>query len=104
MTTGLLLSVIFPNIIASTIGFMFVGFGTSSVVPLVYSLAGKLKTMRPSVALAMISSVSFFGFLLGPPMIGFIAEAFSLRYSFTIIAVIGLMTVILSGKTKKILD
>jgi MFS family permease len=52
------------------------------------------------VALAMVSSIGFFGFLLGPPLIGFIAEAYGLRWSFTVIAILGLGTTLLAGSIK----
>jgi len=97
---GLLLPVIFPYLIPATIGFLLVGIGVSSVVPMTYSLAGKSKTMLPGVALAAVSSIGFLGFLLGPPIIGFIAEASSLRISFAVIAVLGLGTTVLAGKVK----
>ena len=96
--TGLLLAVIFPGIVTATIGFLMVGIGVSSVVPMVYSLAGKSKTMLPGVALAAVSSISFLGFLIGPPVIGFIAEASSLRWSFALVALLGLGTTLLAGK------
>jgi MFS family permease len=97
ITTGLLIAVIFPHIITATIGFLLVGIGVSSVVPLVYSAAGKSKKMAPGLALTAVTSIGFIGFLLGPPIIGFIAEAFSLRWSFTLIAVLGLCTTIVSS-------
>ncbi|RFM25974.1 MFS transporter [Deminuibacter soli] len=100
ITTGLLLSVLFPNIVTATIGFLLVGVGVSSVVPLVYGLAGKSKTMSPGVALAAVSTIGFLGFLVGPPMIGFIAQAASLRWSFTLIAVLGFGTTLLASKTR----
>ncbi|MBC7887493.1 MAG: MFS transporter [Ferruginibacter sp.] len=100
ITTGLLTAVIFPYIIPATIGFLLVGLGVSSVVPLIYGLAGKSKTMLPGVALAAVSTIGFLGFLVGPPMIGFIAGAFNLRWSFTVIALIGLATTILAGKLR----
>ncbi len=99
--TGLMLAVIFPNIITATLGFLLVGIGVSSVVPMVYSLAGKSKKMLPGVALAAVSSISFLGFLIGPPIIGFIAELSSLRWSFALIALLGLGTTLLSGKIKQ---
>lgn len=97
IATGLLVAVIFPEIIPATIGFLLVGIGVSSVVPLVYSSAGKSKTMSPGVALTAVSTIGFIGFLLGPPIIGFIAQAFSLRWSFTLIAVLGFCTTIISS-------
>lgn len=98
--TGLLLAVIFPYLPTATAGFLLVGVGVSSVVPMVYSLAGRSQTMLPGVALAAVSSIGFFGFLLGPPLIGFVAQVASLRWSFVIIGCLGLGTTILAGKIK----
>jgi MFS family permease len=98
ITAGLLLSVLFPYIIPATIGFMLVGLGVSSVVPVVYSTAGNTSRMAPSVALATVSSIGFIGFLIGPPIIGFIAELLSLRWSFTFIALLGLGTSWFAGR------
>ena len=100
ITSGLLLSVFFPNIITATLGFLLVGFGVSSVVPIVYGLAGKSKTMSPGTALASVSTIGFLGFLIGPPVIGFIAQAISLRWSFTLIGILGFGTAILARKLK----
>ncbi|MEJ7586416.1 MAG: MFS transporter [Ferruginibacter sp.] len=97
---GLLIAVIFPLIIPATIGFLLVGLGVSSVVPLVYGLARKSKTMQPGVALAAVSTIGFLGFLIGPPLIGFIAGASRLLLSFTVIAGIGLGTAVLASKVK----
>jgi MFS family permease len=100
ITLGLSASIAFPSLVPATIGFLLVGFGVSSVVPLIYSAAGKSQTLSPGMALAAVSTISFFGFLLGPPVIGFIAEAASLRYSYGLIAVLGLCTVVLAGRAK----
>jgi MFS family permease len=100
ITSGLLLSVLFPALVTATIGFMLVGLGVSSVIPVVYSNAGKSADLSPSVALATVSSIGFIGFLIGPPIIGFIAEMFSLRWSFTLIALLGLGTTFFSGLVK----
>lgn len=102
ITGGLLTAVIFPTIIAATIGFLMVGFGVSSVVPVVYGLAGKTTNMSASAALAAVSTISFLGFLIGPPIIGFIAELTSLRISFIVIALLGFGTTLLARKTKHI--
>ena len=95
---GLMTAVIFPYLIPSTIGFMLVGIGVSSVVPIAYALAGKTHKMATGAAIASVSSIGFLGFLMGPPLIGFIAQASSLRLSFTIIAFLGLVMVVMSGK------
>ena len=101
ISTGLFISILFPYLATAVIGFLLVGLGVSSVVPLIYSLAGKSGTMQPGLALAAVSSISFLGFLIGPPLIGFIAEAAGLRLSFAIVAVAGLFPAILANKIKE---
>lgn len=97
IAAGLLTTVAFPRLIPSILGFLLVGFGISSIVPLVYSAAGKSKTMSTGVALAAVSTIGFFGFLLGPPMIGLIAGWTSLRGSFLVVACMGISVSVLSS-------
>ncbi|OYZ47935.1 MAG: MFS transporter [Bacteroidetes bacterium 24-39-8] len=98
IATGLMISVLFPFLIPAGIGFLMVGLGVSSVIPLIYSAAGRSKTMNPGVALAAVSTIGFIGFLLGPPLIGSIAQMASLRWSFTLIACLGLLITVLAKK------
>ena len=98
--SGLLISVLFPTLATAIIGFLLVGFGVSSVVPLVYSAAGRSKVLSPGVALAAVSTIGFLGFLCGPPIIGLVAGATSLRISFSIIAVMGLCVSIVASRSK----
>lgn len=98
MFIGMILSVIFPDFWVCTAAFMLVGIGVACNVPTVYSLAGQNKKIPSGVALAMVSSVSYLGFLMGPPMIGYIAELLNLRYSFGLIAFFGLFMLIMSSR------
>jgi MFS family permease len=100
ISSGLFLSVFFPYIATSTIAFMMVGLGVSSIVPSVYSAAGKHPTIAPGIALATVSSVSFLGFLMGPPLIGYISAAAGLRYSFAVIGVFGICITLIVSKIK----
>ncbi len=98
IVSGLLLAVLLPDLLTAIGGFLLVGLGVSSVVPLVYSQAGRSKTLSPGHALATVSSIGFLGFLVGPPLIGIIAGASSLRFSFAAIAVFGSAVFILGGR------
>jgi len=98
--TGLLFAVAFPYVYTAIAGFLLVGVGVSSVVPMVFSAAGKSKTMQPGVALAAVSTIGFLGFLIGPPIIGFIAGLATLRASFILIACMGVSVVVVSTKAK----
>ena len=81
---------------------MMDGLGVSSIVPTVYSTAGKNGKVAPGIALATVSSVSFLGFLMGPPLIGYISAAAGLRYSFAVIGVFGICITFLVSKLKAI--
>ena len=100
ISTGLFTSVLFPHIITATLGFLIVGFGVSLVVPTVYSSAGRVAKVPPGMALAMVSSISFLGFLMGPPLIGYVSQISSLRYSFALIGVLGVCITLFVSKIK----
>lgn len=104
IAVGLGIAVGFPFILTSIIGFLLVGFGVSSVIPLIYSEAGKSKSTNPGMALTAVSSIGFLGFLIGPPLIGVIAGMASLRISFLVIGCIGLLIAIMiqNEKQKKV--
>jgi MFS family permease len=101
ISTGLLFAVVFPFILTATIGFLMVGFGVSSVIPLCYAMAGKSKKLAPSLGIAAVSSIGFLGFLLGPPLIGYIAQVSSLRISFAVIACLGASIYFMAPKLKE---
>ncbi len=86
------------------IGFALVGLGVSSVFPVVYILATKEKTMMPSAAIAAVSSVGFVGFLIGPPIIGFVAQVTGLRLALTIVIVLGVIIFLMASRPKVIKD
>jgi len=100
VSTGLFTSVLFPYLIPSTIAFMLVGLGVAGIVPTVYSTAGKHTKIPPGIALATVSSVSFLGFLMGPPLIGYISELAGLRYSFAVIGIFGVGVTFLVARIK----
>ena len=97
---GLMIAVLFPNLVTAIIGFFLVGFGVSSVVPLVYSAAGRSKVMSAGVAIAAVSTIGFFGFLIGPPLIGMIGGLSRLRISFVVIAAMGLCVSVIATLKK----
>lgn len=97
-TTGLLVAVVFPQMVPSLAGFFLIGMGVSSVVPMVYSAAGRSKSVSSGTALTAVSSMGFVGLLIGPPIIGFIAEASDLRISFLTLSLMSVAVVILASR------
>ena len=87
--TGLFIAVAFPYPVPVYVGFAIVGLGVSCIIPMVFSMAGKSKTMNSGQALASISTIGYLGFLMVPPLVGFVAQSASLRWSFGMIALLG---------------
>ena len=102
ISSGFFTAVAFPYIIPSMLAFMVIGLGVSTIVPTLYSIAGKHPTIPTGEALTTVSSVSFLGFLMGPPVIGHIAELSSLRFSFAFIGIFGVFIAFLVGRIKVI--
>jgi MFS family permease len=100
ISVGLFLTISFPHLSTAVTGLFLVGAGTSSVVPLVFSAAGKSKTVSPGTALASISTISFMGLLFGPPLIGFISGVSSLRIAFLFVSLLGLAISVMATRMK----
>jgi len=100
--SGLILAALLPYTISAWLGFVMIGMGVSCVVPMVFSMAGRVKHMSGGPAIAGVSTVGYFGFLIVPPMVGFIAEEFNLRWSFALIALFGALITILVSKMKEV--
>lgn len=102
VSIGLAGAVVFPVLIPATLFFMLVGIGVSMIFPIVFSIAGSNPNVPTSSALTVVTSVSFLGFLTGPPVIGYIAEQTSLQHSFAFVACFGVAISLLVYFVKKI--
>jgi len=98
---GLLLAAALPYTVTTALGFMMTGFGVSCVVPMVFSMAGRIKHMSGGPAIAGVSTIGYVGFLIVPPAVGFIAEQFNLRWSIALIALFGALITWLVSELKE---
>jgi len=105
--TGLTIGLIVGGIPAIMVSWFLLGIGLSVVIPLMFSAAGTLATKKyagviaPSEAVAKVSGVSYFGFVLGPPMIGFIADLIELRSTLFLIAAFSYLLIFASRFAKE---
>ena len=76
--SGLAFAVLVATPIAAITGFACAGLGLSNAVPVMFSAAGRLPGVQPGAGIAATASIGYLGFLVGPPMIGFAAQATSL--------------------------
>ena len=84
--SGVLLVVFGGGLAAALCGFALTGLGYALVFPLAFSRAANDARASPGAAIAGVATLGYGGILLGPPMIGFVADQTSLRVSFGILA------------------
>ena len=101
MAVGFLLAVLLPYLVPATVGFVLVGIGVSSVVPVCYGMVKGSRSMSAGRAINAVSTIGFFGFVAGPPLMGYISEWIGLRFAFALVACIGLATGLLAGRLKR---
>jgi len=70
---------------AALIGLFLVGLGVANGVPLMFSAAGRQPDTAPGPGIAAVSSMGSLGFLAGPPVFGFFADATSLPWSLSLL-------------------
>ena len=61
------------------LGSFLLGLGLATIAPIVYSASGNTPGVAPSVGIAMATTVGYAGFFVGPPTLGFLADAVGLR-------------------------
>jgi MFS family permease len=89
---GMLMTLLIPQIEIKIIGCFITGLGISTIVPLIYSQAGAQKHTEPAMAIAGVSTIAYIGFLIGPVVIGYLAEFFNLHKALEIIALLGALS------------
>lgn len=95
LTAGFAIAVLFPYPMTGFLGFLLCGFGVSCVSPLVFSLARRSVKLGSATALASISSISYLGFLMVPPLVGFISQGAGIRVAFAIIGTLAFAMIFL---------
>jgi len=78
-------------------GWFAAGIGLSIVVPMLFTQAGEIAKTRfegqfaPSEGVAIVSGIAYFGFLVGPPILGFLGDAIGLRWAMLVPAILALL-------------
>jgi MFS family permease len=95
---GLALLVSWPP--AGIVGFACLGAGMSGVVPIVFRASGHVPGMAAGVALAAASSTGYLGFMVGPPLIGGLAELSGLPVALGLLVALGAAIALLARTTR----
>ena len=99
-TIGLGLALAIGSVPVGIAGFAAMGAGLGVVVPVLFRAAASTQAVSASVGLATVSTIGWFGFLAGPPAIGFAASAVGLRAALGIVVLATLALVALAGNAE----
>ncbi len=79
-------------------GFLIVGLALSSVAPIAFSVAGDVAPGGTGAAISVVTTLGYGGFLMGPVIVGGLAELVGLRTALLTIAAAGLVIVALGHR------
>jgi len=84
---GFLLIVLVPLPEVAFLGFVLIGLGASNIVPVMFTAAGNQSVMPVGLAISAVATMGYAGILVGPALIGFVAQLSSLSVSFALVAI-----------------
>jgi MFS family permease len=100
VVAGIGLALISTMPVIAIAGYGLVGAGVSCVFPLIMSAAARTPGVAPGVGIAAMATAGYTGFLIGPPLIGGMAELFTLRGALSVLAIFGLVIMLLGTRVK----
>lgn len=75
-------------------GFGLIGAGLACSFPLILSAASRTPGVSANTAIAAMATVGYTGFLIGPPLIGTVAEVVTLRGALGLLALVGVLVAV----------
>ncbi len=82
-------------------GFALMGIGYAVIMPLAFSRAANDPDVPPGQAIASVATLGYGGLLIGPPLIGFLAELMTLRLAFAVLLPLAVLIIVLAGALKR---
>ncbi|MCL7405121.1 MAG: MFS transporter [Marivivens sp.] len=98
---GGLLVLVAPSLAIALIGFAAFGIGYAMIIPLAFSRAANDPDVPAGRAIASVATLTYGGILIGPPLIGFVAEATSLNGSLWLLIALAGVTLSMAGALRR---
>ncbi|MAW52563.1 MAG: MFS transporter [Geminicoccus sp.] len=94
---GGLLAVVAGTYWMSLLGFALMGIGYATIIPMAFSRAAREDGVSAGQAIASVATLGYGGLLLGPPIIGGLAELTSIRLAFGLLIVLAVLMSLIAG-------
>jgi MFS family permease len=92
---GLACAALFSVPLPVAAGFVLVGLGAANVVPVIFAAASRIPGLPAGAGIAAVATIGYSGFLLGPPVIGWIAAIIGLPAAHGVLALAGVLIALL---------
>jgi MFS family permease len=89
MAVGMAIAIVAPGPYVSALGFAIVGIGAANLVPVAFSAAARTPGVPSGIGVAAVTTLGYSGFLIFPPLIGFLAKSFGLSAALVVVALMG---------------
>ena len=77
---------VWPRLAFAMAGFVLIGLGASNIVPVLFRQAGRQNSMPTAMAISAVTTLGYAGYLMGPALVGGVAELAGLSTAFWLLA------------------
>jgi fucose permease len=98
---GMVVALVGGTVPTTIAGFALVGAGLAATFPTALGAAGRTPGMAPGMAIGAVATAGYAGLLTGPPIIGFISNAASLRVGMMSVVVLCIAGALLASTTRR---
>jgi MFS family permease len=103
-TAGFIMVVTAPVVFMAIAGYVLVGIGCSSIVPVLFSASANIPGVSTVEGFAMVTTGGIIGFLTGPSLIGFISEKTDLSKALSLLIVMALLAAFVAWRNQFLIN
>lgn len=97
---GFTLVVLVPVVPVAIVGYIFIGCGSSCIVPVLFSASANIPGVSTLEGYAMVTTGGLIGFLTGPSLIGFISEKSNLPKGLSLLILLTILAATVAWRNK----
>lgn len=101
VVAGFAVLLLAPVAVIALLGLLLIGLGAANIVPVFFRRAGHQSAMPAGMAIAAITTAGYAGVLMGPAVIGFVAQWSSLDAAFWLLALVFALIPLLAGSVTR---
>lgn len=94
---GMAGALLVPHPVTAVIGFALAGWGIATLFPAAFRAADELPGVTPGVGITLVGWLARLGFFVSPPVVGALADAFTLRYALWLVPLYAIGILAFSG-------